>query len=245
MGIAEFNAKWLNLAVEAGVHQDAGIVLRYASALNSAARDVFVRERLEREPDVESVMQKLQAELQRVQSLHTMVNSVRSGLTNGFSGGRGGTPTGTASPTPMELGNMSAQHSDRQRHYQRQGGGDSPGRRSMSPGPGGRSSGPGRYDSRSSGGGRVPSAGAKQCHRCHGYGHLQQQCPSPRHMTERQRATQCFTCKGWGHWTDVCPSARQGGGAAPQQHSPGRFGSLRNHRPRVNFSREADRQESN
>jgi hypothetical protein len=62
LGIAEFNAKWLNLAVEAGVHQGAGIVLRYASALNSTARNVFVRERLEREPDVESVMQKLQAE---------------------------------------------------------------------------------------------------------------------------------------------------------------------------------------
>jgi hypothetical protein len=97
-------------------------VLRYASAFNSAARDVFVRERLEREPDVESVMQKLQAELQRVQSLHTLVNSVHSGLTNGFSGGRGGTATGTAGPTPMELGNMGAQHGGRQRHCQWQGG---------------------------------------------------------------------------------------------------------------------------
>ena len=49
LGVADFNVRWLNLAVEAGVYNDGGIVNRYAAALNQECVHVFMLEKLERE----------------------------------------------------------------------------------------------------------------------------------------------------------------------------------------------------
>lgn len=188
MHIAQFNQRFLQLAVASERLHDSDIVVRYAGACGPAAREVIRNRTLYMAP-LPEVMQKVHEEVEMHARFGALVANVD---------GQGGAPQQQlGGPVPMELGALEL--------------------------------GALRVQQRGQQGGGRGQGGRGKCYECGGRGHVQASCANATHP---RPGSSCFRCGGNGHFARDCSARQQQPQQPPQQQQQGRFGALRNYRPK-------------